>query len=73
MASAAIVQTNINKASIDEIQKIQNENLNKIKQFEENEMKIKRVLELMQKEIDGIEDKVKTISESIKTLYRNLP
>jgi NifU-like protein involved in Fe-S cluster formation len=73
VASAAIVQTNINKASIDEIQKIQNENLNKIKQFEENEMKIKRVLELMQKEIDGIEDKVKTISESIKTLYRNLP
>jgi hypothetical protein len=58
VASTAIVQTNENKANVNEIKKIQQENLNRLVQIEDNEKKVKSILALLQKEIDGISDQV---------------
>jgi archaellum component FlaC len=73
VSTTALVKNANVKSSLETLQAKQEEMLERISTLEDNYEKVKKIISLLQSEIEGIGYQVKGITDSLKLLQNNLP
>jgi peptidoglycan hydrolase CwlO-like protein len=73
VSTTALVKNANVKSSLETLQAKQEEMLERISTLEDNYEKVKKIISLLQSEIEGIGYQIKGITDSLKSLQNNLP
>ena len=73
IGAKALVNSNNNHYTLDEVKNQQNKMLAHLEKLENNHEKIKRILSSLQDEIDNIESRLDTIGSSLNSVVNNIP